>query len=105
MPHQMKNTALVVGNIIESVSNDTFTSIEILSAESVITPEFVSLPLVLQWIGCAFGWFSVIVLTYFRCIVYKYFLGQYKAKELNPINVLTLVVCLFQHIFVVIFLY
>ena len=66
MPHQMKHTELLVGDIIESVSNDTCSSIEILSAESVITPEFVSLPLVLQWIGCTFGWFTVIVLSYFR---------------------------------------
>ena len=103
MPHQVKNTELVLASIIKSVSNYTCSNIEILSAESVITPEFVSLPLVWQWIGCGFGWVTVIVLTYFRCIIYKYFFNQYKAKELTPINVLTLVVCLFQHIFVIIF--
>ena len=103
MPHQVKNEELVLSGIIENVSNDTCTSIDILSAESVITPEFVSLPLVLQWIVCGFGWLIVVVFTYFRSIVYKYFLIQYKAKQLTSVNVLTLVLCLFQHVFLITF--
>ena len=104
MPHHVENKVLPLTNFSESeFLDDIYSQINIVSAQSVITPEFVSIPLHVQWTVCAFGWLNVVVFSHFRYIVYKYFWDQYKGKELTPINALTLVVCLFQHIFVVTF--
>ena len=49
-------------------------------------------------IGNAFALVNAAVFTYFRSKVYKYLLKQFRMKELTPINVLTLIVCLVQHL-------
>ena len=104
MPHHVEDKVLLLTNVSESASlDDIYSKIDIVSAQSVITPEFVSIPHYVQWTVCAFGWLNVVVFSHFRYIVYKYFWDQYKGKDLTPINALTLVVCLFQHIFVVTF--
>ena len=103
MPHHVENEILLLKNFAENISNDTYDEIDILSAESVITPEFVSLPSFEQTTLCAFGWLNLAVFSYFRYIVYRHFWNQYKGQDLKHINVLTLFVCLLQHIFFVTF--
>ena len=101
MLRQVKNETLLLKNIFGTISNETYDSISILSAESVITPEFVSLPAFVQTTVCAFGWINTAIYSYFRLIVYKYFWGQYRRKKLENIYVLTCLVCLFQHLFII----
>ena len=75
---------------------------DVLSANVVTIPEFMHLSKNLQWTLCSIGWASVVIVSYFRFIVYKYLFEQYKMKELTQINLLTLVVCMAQHLFVVV---
>ena len=103
MPRHVENEIFQLKIFTENLLNDTYDEIDILSAESVITPEFVSLSSSVQTTLCIIGWLNLAIFTYFRYIVYKHFWNQYKGKELKHINVLTLFVCLFQHIFFVTF--
>ena len=104
MPHHVEDKVLLVQNVSGcELLDDIYSNINIVSAQSVITPEFVSIPVHVQWTVCAFGWLNVVVFSRFRYIVYNHVWGQYKGKELTPINALFLVVFLFQHIFIVTF--
>ena len=49
-------------------------------------------------LGNVFALVNAAVFTYYRSKVYKYLLKQFRMKELTPINVLTLIVCLVQHL-------
>ena len=72
--------------------------LNVIKSENVITPPFVLLSKTGQIIIHCFSWINALVFTYFRLIVYKYFFKQFKKKEVNSVNVLTMIVCFFQHL-------
>ena len=71
MLRQVKNETLLLKNIFGTVSNETYDNISILSAESVITPEFVSLPAFVQTTVCVFGWINAAIYSFFRLKLMK----------------------------------
>ena len=100
----MENQTINLGNVHgENVYYNDYV-IHVLSAVVVIIPGYVSFSKNVQWSFCVyFGWLHVLITSYLRCTVYKYLFDQYKMKELSPINILTLVVYIFQHLHVVVF--
>ena len=64
----------------------------------LLDPNSVLIPENSDRVGNAFALVNAALFTYFRSKVYKYLLKQFKMKELTPINVLTLIICLVQHL-------
>ena len=71
---------------------------DIIDSRSVISPQILTIPRDGQIAICVIGWITTVVFTYFRSIVYKYILDQYKSKEITEINILTLIVCIVQQL-------
>ena len=80
--------------------NETYMSCSmyILEAEDSIRPNVLSRSKTIQWISVGMAWLFVIIGTYFRSIFYGYLLDQYRCKEFTPINCLSLVVSIVQHL-------
>ena len=103
MTHYLETHNISLGSLPETdILNDSDFVMDVLSANIVTIPEFMHLSKNLQWTFCWIGWASVVFVSYFRFIVYKYLFEQYKMKTLTPINLLTLVVCIAQHLYVVV---
>ena len=101
MAHHLETHKISLGSLQETdILYDSDFVVDVLSANVVTIPEFMHLSRNLQWTFCGIGWVSVIIVSYFRFIVYKYLFKQYKMKELTSIDLLTLVVCISQHLYV-----
>ena len=72
-------------------------SINLEDTEQAIEPVLWNLPNYLQIFLSVTGWFLIFIGSYFRLIVYKHLFKEYTAKQLTPINVLTIAYCLIQH--------
>ena len=70
----------------------------ILETHNVLRPVLLDHSKVFQACICGFHWVTTLFGSYFRYILYQYIFNQYKKKELNPIDILTLILSLSQHI-------
>ena len=75
--------------------------LDIIYSNNIITPKFQSMSEDRQFLIHGLSWLNAAIFTYFRCIVYKYIFKQFKMKQVTQVNILTMVVCFFQHLEVI----
>ena len=64
----------------------------------VLVPHFLLMSRRTQIATTIINWINAAVFSYFRSIVYYFIFKQYKSKNINEINILTIIVCLVQHL-------
>ena len=64
----------------------------------VLVPHFLLMSRTTQIATTIINWINAAVFSYFRSIVYYFVFKQYKSKNINEINILTIIVCLVQHL-------
>ena len=74
----------------ERAENKTESWIEIVEARIEDLPPMVNVPNHLRIIIGAIVWICILIIFYFRYIMYEFLYRQYKLNELKPINILTL---------------
>ena len=82
---------------IESRDGDS-SLLAIIQSYSVLAPQFLLMSRTAQIATNVISWMNAVVFTYFRCIVYCFILKQYKQKNITEVNILTIIVCLAQHL-------
>ena len=93
MTYYAKNLTIAVSSVSD-ISKDL---LQIVSAYSVMTQDFLTYSNVVQSMLVAFGWINLLLGSSIRFIIYKYIYDQYKMKDLTSINVFTLFLCIVQH--------
>ena len=99
MTAKIINHTVSLGNNIAPSSIEDIFSLDIISTINAIHPKLshvlsmneLVVYVILHVVGVA-------VFTRFRSIIYKYIYKQYKSKQLNEIHILTLIICLVQHL-------
>ena len=99
MTAKIINHTISLGNDIATSSIEDIFSLGIISTINAIHPKLshvlsmneLVVYVILHVVGVA-------VFTRFRSIIYKYIYKQYKSKQLNEIHILTLIICLVQHL-------
>ena len=99
MTAKIINHTISLGNDIATSSIEDIFSFGIISTINAIHPKLshvlsmneLVVYVILHVVGVA-------VFTRFRSIIYKYIYKQYKSKQLNEIHILTLIICLVQHL-------
>ena len=91
------NRTIILGSNPGNITSDYDWKLTLRDLDSVLIPEDGSF----SNIGTAFAIVNWSIFTYFRGKVYKYLFKQFKMRELTSINVLTLIVCLVQHLEIV----
>ena len=76
-------------------------SIGILDAENAMVSELISLHLPIQWLIVCNAWFILLFGSFLKYIMYEYLYEQHKKKEFTPVNMLTLILFLSQHVITV----
>ena len=64
----------------------------------VLVPHFLLMSRATQIATTVINWINATVFTYFRGIIYYFIFKEYKSKNINEINILTIIVCLAQHL-------
>ena len=98
MLHFIENDTIALS--LESTKDANYSKlfIHVIEAENAIRPFVLWNERNIQWINEGICWLSVAIGSYFRFILYLYLLKRYKAKELTPINRLTMIVVIVQHL-------
>ena len=99
MAAKITNHTISLANHIATSSIEDIFSLGIISTINAIHPKLshvlsmneLVVYVILHVVGVA-------VFTRFRSIIYKYMYKQYKSKQLNEIHILTLIICLVQHL-------
>ena len=73
-------------------------SIDVIDAEDLLIPAVIKRYRHHQWLDIGISWISILIGSYFRLIMYQYVIEQYKKKELTPVNTLSFIVALVQHL-------
>ena len=92
------NHTISLGYITEVDTGYDKFQLNIIKSESIVTPQFLSLPKEVQIISSFLYLTNAAIFTYFRFIVYKYLFKQFKMKEVTVVNILTMITCLVQHL-------
>ena len=103
MGYDVVEENLKIGYYGEQTNNYLNFSIQVLEAESIITPKVLNLDKHIQWTVCGICWVLLFVGTYFRYLLYSFLFDSYKSKESKPIDTLILVISVVQHINIVLF--
>ena len=103
MNHDVEDKTVAIGHYFEPTTNYLDFTIQILEADSIITPVVLKLDKHIQWIACGICWVFVLIGTYFRYFLYSFLFDSYKSKESKPIDILILIISLVQHCNVVFF--
>ena len=103
MSHDAVDENVAIGYYGEQAKNYFNSTIQILEADSIITPVVLKLDKHIQWVVCGICWAFVLIGTYFRYFLYSFLFESYKSKESKPIDTLILVISLIQHINIVLF--
>jgi len=103
MSHDAVDENVAIGYYGEQAKNYFNFTIQILEADSIITPVVLKLDKHIQWVVCGICWAFVLIGTYFRYFLYAFLFDSYKAKESKPIDTLILSRSLIQHINIVLF--
>ena len=72
--------------------------LEIIQGYSVLALKFLYMSKAAQIATHVISWVNAAVFTYFRSIVYYYIFKQYKLKNITEVNIMTIIVCLVQHV-------
>ena len=73
--------------------------LEIIDADNILKRDpFVTYSKRFQLLVCGVLWLLILIGSKFRYVLYKYIFDQYRSRELTPINILTLVVSLVEHV-------
>ena len=94
----MRNETISLGRIPSIGTETVECQLNLIKSENVVTPHFVSLSKKEQIMLHCFAWINAAVFTYFRLIVIKYLYKQFKMKEVTSVNILTMIIYLFQHL-------
>ena len=103
MSHDVVDKNVAIGYYGEQAKNNLDFTIQILEADSIITPVILKSDKHIQWIICGISWVFLFIGTYFRYFLYSFLFDSYKSKESKPINTLILIASLIQHINIVLF--
>ena len=98
MESYIDNKTISLGHISLIGTESSECQLNVIKSENVIIPPFLLLPKTGQIIIFCLSWITAAVFTYFRLIVYKYLLKQFKMKEVTVVNVLTMIICCVQHL-------
>ena len=96
MPHFLRNIPYVTSLNQSFFLNESETWIYIIKAKNELRPLSEYVNNYLYIIGIV--WVCTIIISYFRYILYSFLYEQYKLKKLNPIDILTLLHALSDHV-------
>ena len=85
---------------LESIKSreDDSSLFAVIESYSVLAPQFLLMSRTSQIATNVISWMNAAVFTYFRSLVYYFILKQYKSKAITEANILTLIVCIVQHL-------
>ena len=69
-------------------------------SEHILIPKLLYFSHELQYTIVSIWWVSLVIGTYFRCVLYSFLYQKYKEKSLKTIDRLCLVIALIQHFFI-----
>ena len=72
--------------------------LEIIEGYSVLAMTFLFWSRTMQITSNVISWVNAAVFTYFRSIVYYFIFKQYRLKAITEVNIMTIIVCLVQHL-------
>ena len=78
--------------------DDNPSLLEIIEGYSVLAMTFLFWSRAMQITSNVISWVNAAVFTYFRCIVYYFIFKQYRLKAITEVNIMTIIVCLVQHL-------
>ena len=84
------------------IQSSNYSSIRVIHARSDIHPPMLRLPKNVLCLLLGLYWFMVMIITYFRYVLYEYLFTQYKLKDLKPIDILTFLAAFIPHLHTVI---
>ena len=96
MPPLLKNMTIVTPLNKSVILNELETWIYIIQATNELRSPVLDFPNYLNILGLV--WVCTLIISYFRYILYAYLYAQYKLKELKPIDILTLLHALSDHV-------
>ena len=98
MAHILKDMAVVMSTDKVGRQNESQSWIYILEAKHELRPPMLDVPKRLQILIVGIIVLCILIISCFRYILYKYVYGQYKLKELKPIDILTFFHALADHV-------
>ena len=98
MLHHMQNQTIALGIVEGRHQRGNAFLVDILKAEDLMRPSTLSAMPYSALLVCGIAWILLFVGSYFRYILYIHLLHKYRKKELTPIDVLTLMATLIQHV-------
>ena len=98
MSRNLENQTISLNLERNNTHNDFQSWIYVVEANDYMSPRLLEKPEKIQWFTLSGYWFSILIGTYFRFIVYEYLFQQHKNQELTAVNKLSLVGILTQHL-------
>ena len=98
MLRHFTNEFIALNLKLNQTHNELDFVIDAVETENLIMPNIFLRSKRWQMASVVGQWISVLIGSYFRFIMYEYLFEQYKKKELTPVNKLSLVVVLVQHL-------
>ena len=102
MSNVQSNLTILLASQDEAGMEDSQQFINILQAKNLLSPGIhnrkMQLAPNLFWALICVAWFCVLIVSYFRYILYDYLFQQLKLKQLKPIDTLTFLVAFIDHI-------
>ena len=102
MAYVQSNLTILLASQGEASMEESQQYIHILQGKNQLYPGIhntrIQLPPILFWTLICVAWSCVLVVSYFRYILYDYLFQQLKSKELKPIDTLTFLVAFIDHI-------
>ena len=96
MAHHLENKTIVLNDANEEETGPFGFLLEIKRTSNMIVPAQLLFPRYLQDFLCISGWFLMAVGLIYKLAIFKHIFREQKKKELSPINVLILILCLVQ---------
>jgi hypothetical protein len=90
---------LAIGHFDKHTRNESELAIHILDSKLLLKQKTSILPDHLQSLVIILSWTLFSVGSYFKFIIYKYFLEKYRNKSSKPIDILIIVTAIIQHVF------
>ena len=95
-----ENKPINLGFVAEElgINNDFNNIVTAIETESIIQPKLLNHSLVLQYSLVGVHWIFLVIGSYFRLILYRYFYDQFKQKSIKTIDRLILVLAILHYI-------
>ena len=102
MSNVQSNLTILLASQDEAGMEELQSYINILQAKNLLSPGMhnrrTQIPPILFWTLICIPWFCVLVVSYFRYMLYDYLFQQLKLKELKPIDTLTFLAAIIDHL-------